>query len=185
MLPFTERPPTALAARGVTHRLLDEWLAAYPAATLNGWSVSQARLGFVDRVAPLLHGLETGSSLTASDIAAALRTSPAALLGSAEADTARAAFAAAWQMILDHWLLPARRRPGATRPPVPPLPCIHHTLLVIRSYPESLTMEDLTAVSAGLEAHIGDQSDVCFAYAESPDQLSGAQVLVLCMYSPA
>ena len=82
-------PLTETAARGKAHQLLDNWLARWPKATINGYGAAAARLGFVDAVAPLL--ATSSLNLAVADIAEPLLVSPAALLGTGEADTAPAA----------------------------------------------------------------------------------------------
>ena len=172
-------PLTETAARGKAHQLLDNWLARWPKATINGYGAAAARLGFVDAVAPLL--AISSLNLAVADIAEPLLVSPAALLGTGEADTAPAAFAAAWQMSLAYWHLRNRRNSHAV---VPPLPRIRHTLLTILAPPGALTMEDLEGITQALQAGIGDQSAVCFAHGAAPDQPVRARVTVLCLFSP-
>ena len=166
-------PPTETASRGRAHQLLDDWLARWPGARVNGWAAASARLGFVDVMAPLL--CATYLNVSEEDIAGTLRANPAALLGTGEGATAPDALAAAWQMILSYWQPPAWPRP---------LPRIHDTLLVILSRPDGLTMDELGATVEELQARIGDHSNVFFFHGEAPGLPVQVRITVMCLFSP-
>ncbi|MBC7446984.1 MAG: hypothetical protein H7330_02875 [Hymenobacteraceae bacterium] len=171
---MSPEPLTETDARGKTHQLLDDWLARWPGAHFNNWPAAEARLGFVDSIAPLLAAPDL--NLAVEDFFGVLQSSPTAVFVTGDGATPLAVFDEAWRSLTTHRLRRGRLEGKFVQFSVR---SIYDVMLCIQTRTDTLTHEELMELMNALEIFLNPYASVIYSTGPQPDLLHPVRITLL------